>query len=126
MARLAMPTLSSKSGHTKPNRRVLAYSLCHVTTVPQSLNFFRGQVGYLQRCGFTVHTISSPNERLTRFGEQEHLAAHGVEMSRRISPVRDLQAVIKLSKTLRRIHPDIVHAHTPKAGLLGICLLYTS
>jgi glycosyltransferase involved in cell wall biosynthesis len=45
---------------------------------------------------------------------------HSVEMERRITPIRDLIALLQLVTLLRRIRPHIVHAHTPKGGLLGM------
>ncbi len=36
-----------------------------------------------------------------------------------ISPLRDLQALTRLTALIRRRRPHVVHAHTSKAGLLG-------
>lgn len=94
--------------------------IVHVTTVPQSLGFLRGQVGYIQDRGFRIHAISSPGDRLTSFGEQEHVDTYPVELPRRITPIRDLAAVRALWALIRRIRPSIVHAHTPKGGFLGM------
>jgi len=41
-------------------------------------------------------------------------------MIRRITPLRDLVAIFQLWQQLRIIRPQIVHAHTPKGGLLGM------
>src|ERR1700759_669975 len=36
------------------------------------------------------------------------------------APYRDALAVLKLIRLFRRLRPDILHTHTPKAGILGI------
>jgi hypothetical protein len=41
-------------------------------------------------------------------------------MARRITPLRDLATTARLSRWLRKVRPDIVDAHTPKGGLLGM------
>jgi glycosyltransferase involved in cell wall biosynthesis len=41
-------------------------------------------------------------------------------MTRKITPFRDLASLFGLIKVIRRFRPDIVHTHTPKAGLLGM------
>lgn len=94
--------------------------LVHVTTVPQALSFFTGQVRYMQARGIEVHAVSSPGERLTSFGEQEHIQTHEVNMKRRISPLHDCGAAFRLTRVLGNVRPAIVHAHTPKGGLLGM------
>ena len=40
-------------------------------------------------------------------------------MRRAIRPWRDLEAYADLAKHLRDIHPDVVHTHSSKAGILG-------
>ena len=41
-------------------------------------------------------------------------------MERRITPVADVVALSQLVRLFRSLRPDIVHAHTPKGGLLGM------
>lgn len=94
--------------------------LMHVTTVPISLVFLRGQAAHMQRAGYDVHVVSSPGPELDRFAETEGVTVHGVDMPRRISPGQDLVAVWRLVRLMRRVRPTIVHAHTPKGGLLGM------
>src|SRR5690606_19305142 len=43
-----------------------------------------------------------------------------VEMTRTISPFKDLKALFQLIKLFWKEKPQIVHTHTPKAGLLGM------
>src|SRR5688572_8724802 len=94
--------------------------LMHVTTVPMSLTFLRGQVGYMKGRGIDVRAISSPGEELGAFGAAEGVETVAVPMARRISPVADLVAVVRLVRQIRGWRPDVVHAHTPKGGLLGM------
>ncbi len=66
-----------------------------------------------------VHAISSPGDDLSTLGAREGIAVHPVEMPRLITPLGDLRAVWQIYRVLRKIRPAIVHAHTPKGGLLG-------
>ena len=94
--------------------------LVHITTVPFSLVvFFSGQVGWMKRHGFDVHAIASPGDLLDTFSRHCAVPVHAVPMSRRITPLADLVALWRLYRTLRKLRPHIVHAHTPKGGLLG-------
>lgn len=43
-----------------------------------------------------------------------------VPLTRQITPLRDLKAVFQLYKLIKKEKPDIVHSHTPKAGLIGM------
>ncbi|WP_214405088.1 glycosyltransferase family 4 protein [Pseudonocardia lacus] len=94
--------------------------LVHVTTVPLSLWFLRGQAGFMRHNGFDVHAVSSPGPELRRFGRTEQVQVHAVPMSRRISPSADVVALRRLARLFADLRPAIVHAHTPKAGLLAM------
>ena len=94
--------------------------LLHITTIPMSLTFLAGQVGYMKERSFQVHAVSSPGPDLTSFGRREHVPVSAVEMPRRITPWRDLRAVASVLRILRRVRPTIVHAHTLKGGMLGM------
>ncbi len=94
--------------------------LVHITTVPQTLSFLRGQVAAMKSQGYEVAAVSSPGPALEAFGRQEGIPVHPVPMPRRITPLGDLLAVVRLVRLFRRMRPDIVHGHTPKGGLLGM------
>lgn len=94
--------------------------LVHIMTVPLSLDFVRGQVGFMKEQGLEVFVITSPGEKLEAFCQRENVAGFAVNMSRRITPLQDLFAFFQLYRQIRCLHPTIVHCHTPKAGLLGM------
>lgn len=93
--------------------------LLHIVTVPMSLTFLRGQVAYMKARGMDVHALSSPGRELHAFAEAEDVTVSAVPMPRRLTPVRDLVAIAAMVRAIRRIQPTIVHAATPKGGLLG-------
>ena len=86
-----------------------------------SLAFLRGQITFMRSRGFEVRAVSSPGKALAEFAEQEGAEGVAIPMTREISPGRDMGALRALRKVLRQIRPAIVHSHTPKGGLLGMC-----
>lgn len=94
--------------------------LIQMTTVPMSLSFLEGQIEHVKRRGFDVHVISAPDEALDEFGDEMQVETHELPMERRITPLRDLWALFRLTKILRQLRPHIVHGHTPKGGLLSM------
>lgn len=92
----------------------------HITTVPLSLRFLEGQIGYMQSHGIEVEVLSSPGKLLNDFGNEQAVEIHATKMPRKITPFRDLIAVWQIYRVIRRTRPTIVHAHTPKGGLLGM------
>jgi glycosyltransferase involved in cell wall biosynthesis len=96
----------------------------HVTTVSAALFFLCGQASFMRRAGIALHAMSSPSSSvggsLAAFGDQERVPVHPVEMARRITPLRDLVALWRMWRVLRRVRPAVVDAHTPKGGLLGM------
>jgi glycosyltransferase involved in cell wall biosynthesis len=97
-----------------------AMKLLHVITVPFSLFFFRGQAAFMKSKGVDFNVVASPGEALDRFGAREGVSVHTVPMVRQITPFKDIGAVRRLVTLIRDLRPDIVHAHTPKGGLLGM------
>lgn len=94
--------------------------LLHVTTVPQTLLFLVPHFRVLRARGVTVGAIAAPGDILDRLAAGEHVHIHPVPMTRQITPIADLIALVRLMVVFRRVRPDIVHAHTPKGGLLAM------
>ncbi|MFL9457704.1 MULTISPECIES: glycosyltransferase family 4 protein [Nostocales] len=94
--------------------------LFHITTVPETFNFFKGQIDYMKAQGYEVHALSSPGKLLIQFGYRQQIPVYGVPMQRRITPLQDIYAIFQIWQYLQSVRPEIVHAHTPKGGLLGM------
>lgn len=95
-------------------------TVVHLTTVPFSLAFLAGHLRSQVSAGYQVHVISSPGPELGAFAGEAGASIHAIEIPRQIDPMNDLRALGRILVELRRIGPDIVHAHMPKAGLLGM------
>lgn len=94
--------------------------LIRVTTVPLSLDkLLSGQLHYMNAF-YEVIAVSSQKEYLKKIGKKESVRTFSIEMSRKITPIRDLIAVVQLYLFLRKEKPLIVHSHTPKAGILAM------
>ncbi|MGD0015523.1 MAG: sugar transferase [Bryobacteraceae bacterium] len=92
-----------------------------IATSPLTLwSFFRNLTRFLAEHDFETAAISSPGQKLDEFHAWAGVPVHAVEMKRQISPLSDLPALFGLWQLIRRRRPAIVHAHTPKAGLLGM------
>jgi len=94
--------------------------LIRITTVPLSLEkLLEGQLTFMNK-HYEVIAISADKERLERFGRDNGVRTFWVEMTRAITPVKDLKAVWKLYRYFKKEKPLIVHTHTPKAGIVGM------
>ncbi len=94
--------------------------LVHVLTVAESLRFLRGQPAFMRSHGLETHVVCAPSPFLHRFAGEEGAVAHSLPMQRAITPAADARSLARLVGLLRELQPDIVHAQTPKGGLLGV------
>jgi glycosyltransferase involved in cell wall biosynthesis len=95
-------------------------TLIRITTVPMSLEkLLEGQLGFMAS-NYEVVAISADKERLEKFGKEEGIRIFHLELTRKITPLKDFAAVFKLYQFLRKEKPSIVHTHTPKAGIVGM------
>lgn len=92
-----------------------------VSTVPSTLwAFFRRLPAFARNRQIDVAVAAAGGRELGYFRDQLGTRTHTVNLTRRISPVADLRAVLALARIIRRNRYHIVHAHTPKAGLVGM------
>lgn len=89
------------------------------TTIPRSLNFFKGNLKYLNEW-FEVCAISSQSEELKEFGNREGVRTYCISMVRSISLLKDIICLFKFIFLFVRERPYIVHGNTPKASMLSM------
>ena len=94
--------------------------IIRITTVPISLkNLLKGQLKYMSSF-YDVIGVSSSGDAIKDIEKDEGVQVVTIEMTRTISPFKDLVSLYKLYKILKKEKPFIVHSHTPKAGTLGM------
>lgn len=94
--------------------------LVRITTIPLSLfSLLKGQLKFMKNY-FEVQAVTSNGELIDSVRENEQVPVHTIEMTRKISPLKDINALWKMYKYLKKEKPLIVHTHTPKAGIVGM------
>lgn len=98
---------------TVASKRVL-----HVFTVADSIGFLRGQPAFMREAGWELAVACSGEPPAWAAGA---FAGHfEVPIARRVSPLADLRAIAQVVSIIRSYRPTLVHAHTPKGGLVGV------
>ena len=94
--------------------------LVRITTVPESMRtLLKGQLRFM-RNSYDVIAVSSNGECFNDMLQEQGVRGFCINMTRQITPLVDLKALFQLILLLWKERPDIVHTHTPKAGLLGM------
>ena len=94
--------------------------LVRITTVPVSLKvLLKGQHKFMSEY-FDVTGVSSSGQELYEVKDSEGINVVAIEMSRAITPLSDLKSLWKTYQFLKKQKPQIVHTHTPKAGIIGM------
>lgn len=100
--------------------------LIRVTSVPLSMEKLLGnQLSYMNEF-YEVIAVSSDEKNLKRIAQNLGVKYHAVEMTRKITPIKDLLSILKMYQFFRKEKPEIVHSHTPKAGLVAMIAAYFS
>lgn len=95
--------------------------IIRVATIPLAFkNLLKGQLNYMGKNGFNIIAVSSDGKDIESIKKEENCSYLIVPMTRKITPLKDLLSLYKLIKLFIKEKPDIVHTHTPKAGLLGM------
>lgn len=82
--------------------------------------FYRGLIAALRAQGHDVTVAAANDYCLERFADEYGCRIVPLQLRRRIAPLHDLICLVQLIRLMRFRRYDLVHAHTPKAGLLGM------
>ena len=96
--------------------------LIRITTVPISLKLLlKNQMSFMSNAGFDVLMVSSEGKEWYDVSKNEKgIRKEIIPFTRKITPLKDIYCLWLLFRLFKREKPDIVHTHTPKAGLLGM------
>ena len=89
------------------------------TTIPASLNFFKGNLSFLNKY-YDVTAISSNRDFLLEVGKREGINIFYIPMVRPISLLMDIVCLFKFIFFFIKERPYIVHGNTPKASFLSM------
>ncbi|WP_084694675.1 glycosyltransferase family 4 protein [Pontibacter korlensis] len=92
-----------------------------ITTVPISLQkLITGQLPYMHSKGFEPLMISADGPEVKAVVAEQECEHVLVPMTRKVTPLHDLRSLWVFYKLCRRHKPEIIHSHTPKAGIIGM------
>ncbi len=95
--------------------------LIRTTTSPLSLKYLlRNQMRYMKENGFDVVMVSSDGPERESVISNEQCRFQMIPMTRAMTPIADLKSLWLFYRFLKKEKPDIVHSHTPKAGLIAM------
>ena len=98
-------------------KRVL-HVVCVYFSVPY---FFGNQFKYFKRKGYEIHLVCSPDSRLNAYSQEQGIVYKEIELTRAITPWKDLKAILKLCKYIKKSKIDTVVGHTTKGSFVA-CL----
>lgn len=97
-----------------------SWRMAHLTTVDMSLALLLStELEVDVAAGHTVFGISAPGPYVGRVTDLGVSHVSVPSLGRSWAPLADARAFVELIRTLRPLNLDVLHTHTPKAGVLG-------
>lgn len=87
---------------------------------PRVVPFFLPIYDYMRERGHQTHIALPPSNNGLPISASTQHRYHFVDIARNIAPASDFACLLQLIKLMRQLKPQLVHAHGPKAGLLGM------
>lgn len=99
------------------------HKLIRVTTLPISMEkLLENQLEFM-KSHFEITAIAcseSEGTNLEEYGKKVGMKTFSIEFTRSITPFQDIKTLLKLYKFLKKEKPQIIHSHTPKAGMVSM------
>ena len=98
--------------------------LIRITTITVSIEkLLENQPRFFSKY-FNITLISSDEKKLAKIALDQGVEYFPLEITRKITPFKDLKCLVELVIFLRQEKPHFVHSHTPKAGIIGMLAAY--
>jgi len=96
--------------------------ILHVITVSFTINHFFGkQFLYLKEKNMNeYHLACTPSKDFIEFSKELGYIPFEIEITRSISPLKDIRSIIKIYRYIKKNKIDKVVGHTPKGGLVAM------
>lgn len=95
--------------------------ILHVVSISFSIKYFIGnQFQYFGQSGYTFYVACSDSLELTELSKKYNFKAVPIPILRNISPLQDLISIWRLYRFIKKNNFDVVIAHSPKGGLIGM------
>lgn len=97
----------------------------HIVSVSFSLQYFVGnQFHYFKQKGYEFHVACSESAEFAALSKEFGFKPFSIPILRSIDPLQDIKSIYKLYRYIRQENFDIVIAHSPKGGLIGMLASY--
>lgn len=95
--------------------------ILRITTITHSLHLLlRGQLKFLKQNGYKVYVASNTSDEVKFIESNEGVKHFSIPFTRKFNPFYDLLSLYYTIRLINYLKPDIVHTHSPKAGIVGM------
>ncbi len=95
-------------------------SVLYLVTSDDFLGYLPRTLRALRARGVEVHVGTRRGARLAHLEREGVAVGHDISFSRALDPRADARALGETLRLIDQLQPDLVHAHNPKAGLVGM------
>lgn len=96
-------------------------NILHVVNISFVIPYFLGkQLNWFTEKNNKEFVVCSPSDELKRFAKDYDFEYKPIEVLRKISIGKDINAVVATYKFIKEVKADVVTGHTPKGGLIAM------